>query len=275
VFKISPRQIKSNAFSHIFQIPEAIVELYEYASGIKIDPREIKINLLENGILGNTIYNDASFIKKDGTLVCLFEHQSSDSANMHLRMLKYYLEVLEEYLKEKGISLLNSNYVNPPKVEFYVPYNGKAKFNRELENLDLGGFSVKVKFVDIKLEALKDISEDKKNLKGYAILIHENEENRRKGMSPEESLVTALKTTKEKGYLNNIISDNEIKSLAKTWSRDELRFLQGEEAGILKGIAQEKLSLAKNLLSENMSNELIAKVTGLGLEEIQKLQEEM
>ena len=133
----------------------------------------------------------------------------------------------------------------------------------------------KVKFVDIKLESLKDISEDKKNLKGYAILIHENEENRRKGMSPEESLVTALKTTKEKGYLNNIISDNEIKSLAKTWSRDELRFLQGEEAGILKGIAQEKLSLAKNLLSENMSNELIAKVTGLGLEEIQKLQEEM
>ena len=48
----------------------------------------------------------------------------------------------------------------------------------------------------------------------------------------------------------------------------------GINDGISKGVSQEKVNIAKNLLSMNMSLEDISKATGLSVEEISKLKNE-
>ena len=48
----------------------------------------------------------------------------------------------------------------------------------------------------------------------------------------------------------------------------------GINDGISKGVSQEKVSIAKNLLSMNMPIEDISKATGLSVEEINKLKNE-
>jgi len=48
----------------------------------------------------------------------------------------------------------------------------------------------------------------------------------------------------------------------------------GRMEGIEEGIEKEKIQIAQNMLSENMSLELIAKITGLSIEEIKTLQAE-
>ena len=48
----------------------------------------------------------------------------------------------------------------------------------------------------------------------------------------------------------------------------------GINDGISKGVSKEKVNIAKNLLSMNMSLEDISKATGLTVEEINKLKNE-
>mgnify|MGYP002529159018 FL=1 len=48
----------------------------------------------------------------------------------------------------------------------------------------------------------------------------------------------------------------------------------GINDGISKGVSKEKVNIAKNLLSMNMSLEDISKATGLSVEEINKLKNE-
>ena len=48
-------------------------------------------------------------------------------------------------------------------------------------------------------------------------------------------------------------------------------YTSGINDGITKGISQEKINIAKNLLSMNMSLEDISKATGLSIEEIKKI----
>ena len=45
----------------------------------------------------------------------------------------------------------------------------------------------------------------------------------------------------------------------------------GINDGISKGVSQEKVSIAKNMLNKNMSIEDISDITGLSIEEINKL----
>ena len=49
---MNPREIKSNAFSHIFQEPHYIAELYEHVSGKAIDPDTIRVTTLQSAIVG-------------------------------------------------------------------------------------------------------------------------------------------------------------------------------------------------------------------------------
>ena len=65
-------------------------------------------------------------------------------------------------------------------------------------------------------------------------------------------------TSKEKG-------EKIMRSIAEAWKEE------GFEEGIEKGIEKEKLIIAKNMLSENDSNEKVARITGLTIEEVENL----
>jgi len=105
-------------------------------------------------------------------------------------------------------------------------------------------------------------------------------------MLPEEELKelmemdSAIKRAEKK--LEYISSDEEALALYRAredsaHERANLLYtgrMEGIVEGIEKGIEKEKIQIAQNMLSENMSLELIARITGLPIEEIKTLQAE-
>ncbi|MCL1934769.1 MAG: hypothetical protein FWF57_00075, partial [Defluviitaleaceae bacterium] len=77
-------------------------------------------------------------------------------------------------------------------------------------------------------------------------------------------------------YLKEISQDEAMREIAfkrETFLRDwAARNKQSFNKGLEQGIEQRNIELAKNMLFKNMDYELIAELTGLELEEIQKLQ---
>ena len=74
-----------------------------------------------------------------------------------------------------------------------------------------------------------------------------------------------MKTIEE---LKKFLSDPEVR---KMFDRDKLKEESAELRGKEKGIAENKLEMAKNMLKENFSFEQISKITHLSISEIKKL----
>ena len=68
----------------------------------------------------------------------------------------------------------------------------------------------------------------------------------------------------ERLYVNSVKKDEYDKG-------KKVGIEQGVVQGIEQGIEQEKINTAKNMLKENIGIDIISKVTGLSIEEIQKL----
>ena len=71
--------------------------------------------------------------------------------------------------------------------------------------------------------------------------------------------------------VDNYSKNKKMVKLYSKYTRQELERNTLIREAELRGINQEKIEIAKNLLSMNMSNEDIVMATGLSIEEIEKL----
>ena len=71
--------------------------------------------------------------------------------------------------------------------------------------------------------------------------------------------------------VDNYSKNKKMVKLYSKYTRQELERNTLIREAELRGINQEKIEIAKNLLSMNMSNEYIVMATGLSIEEIEKL----
>ena len=69
--------------------------------------------------------------------------------------------------------------------------------------------------------------------------------------------------------------DEEVYALYSAYTKEELEkntlIEEAEQRGHEKGIKNEKISIAKNMIKENIDIDIISKITGLDKEEIEKL----
>ena len=73
-----------------------------------------------------------------------------------------------------------------------------------------------------------------------------------------------------------MIAISELELLKKLFPEETNNMIEhaeekGIEKGIEKGREEEKLNMAKNMKSDGCSHKYISKITGLGLEDIEKL----
>ena len=74
-------------------------------------------------------------------------------------------------------------------------------------------------------------------------------------------------------WINKYVNDEETKELLAKWS-DYIAENKGYEEGIEDGSLQKAIEIAKAMLKDNVSIEVITKFTKLNIEEIEKLREE-
>ena len=146
------REYKSSIFAMIFgNDKKELLSLYNAVSGKHYsDPELLEINTLENAIYMG-IKNDVSFVV-DNSRLSLYEHQSTSSPNLPLRMLLYLADLYSAMTR--NANLYGTRRVQIPPPQFLVFYNGQESQpdQKTLYLSDL--YTVKEKEHKLELEAL-------------------------------------------------------------------------------------------------------------------------
>ena len=117
------RLYKARLFVMIFEDKRKLLELYNAISGKHYeDPELLEINTLENAIY-MSIKNDVSFLI-DSRLY-LYEHQSTYSPNLPLRMLLYLGDLYAGMTENEN--LYGRKLVKIPPPQFLIFYNGQEE----------------------------------------------------------------------------------------------------------------------------------------------------
>jgi predicted transposase/invertase (TIGR01784 family) len=280
------REFKNSLFIDYFTDEEKLIEIYSAIMDEKVSPdAEVKINTLSD-VLFKGLQNDVSFLL-DGRLVVLIEHQSSINANMPLRMLQYYVETIKRnIIGDDNNAIYKEKLLKIPRPEFIVLYNGRADSPSQVQLKLSDAFEVgktkeqmelTVTVYNINPGYNEEILARSDSLKGYSYFIGKIHECLNEGMSREDAIKRAIIYSREHDIMQDYLPEREgeiMNLLTAEWNLDDAIRVHGEEQfedGIEKGIEKEKLDVARGMKSKDYTAADIAEITGLSVEEIEKL----
>ena len=123
VYPVPDRNYKSSLFTMVFSDRKELLGLYNAVSGKQYkDPGALSVNTLENAIY-MAIKNDLSFVID--SRLSLYEHQSTYSPNLPLRMLLYLADLYADLTKNENLYGRKKVMLPPP--QFIIFYNGEEK----------------------------------------------------------------------------------------------------------------------------------------------------
>ena len=230
-------------------------------------------NLKRNKNLKETIV-DVKCITQNGSVV-IIEIQLQGNSRFPERILYYWAANYSKLLKHGerydeltpviSINLLNFNLDKTKNIHScYMLY--------EMNNKKLLTDHLQIHIIELKKFKKNELSKDlnywlkiftSKNLEAsMSEIVKEKpimEEVQKKYNNFVKSRLMMMEYEKKEAYLygNQIMLDEERRL--------------GKEEGIKEGIKEEKISLAKNMRNKNMDINLISELTGLSIEEIEKL----
>ena len=292
-------------FAHDITAKENFISLYNALHGTNLDAKTTDVQpvMLER-VLYMKYYNDVAMLI-DGKIVILIEHQSTINQNMPFRFLEYIARIYEKITTKD--EKFGRKLVKLPILEFYVFYNGKddyptesvmklsdafmqldddSELKNQLENTSYP-LEISVKVININVDKENPILKRCEALKEYSEFIEQvrfNIEN-----AVPEPFTTAIKEAIKKGFLSDYLNrkstevqnmllaeydyDTDIAVQRKEAFEDGISIGRNEgiSIGLSQGAHQKAVETAKNLLSIGLSQDQIVSVTGLSVEEIEKL----
>ena len=288
-------KFKDSIFTMLFADPDLLRELYCALEGVDLPPdAPVSINTLEN-VLFMQFNNDISF-EIDGKLVVLIEHQSTINPNMALRLLMYVGRVYEKIVE--GRNIYSSKRLSIPRPEFFVLYNGTDPYPDEkiirlsdafekagalgLFEKDSPALELAVRVLNINEGRNSAIAGKCKKLAEYSAFVAKVRVFLQELGSKEEAVRKAIKYCRKHDILREFLElhAGEVLSMLMTeWNWDDalaVRFEEGKEDGLEQGLEQghadEKLQIARNLLTEGSTPEFVQKITGLDMNAIKNIQ---
>jgi len=276
------KKFKSSVFSLLFSEPDLLRELYCALDGVSL-PQDapVSINTLED-VLFKDLINDISF-EIDGKLVVLIEHQSTINQNMALRLLMYIGRIYEKITE--GRDIYARNPVKIPRPEFFVLYNGVdpcpdqeiCRLSDSFEKLDSLGLMEKstlslelvVRVININEGRNEAIAARCKKLAEYSAFIAKVRSFEKELGSLKEAIKKAVIYCQKHDILKEFLklhASEVLNMLYTEWNIDDAIAVAREE-----GREDEKLEIARNLLSKGSTPEFVHDITGLDMETIENL----
>jgi hypothetical protein len=260
-------------FRTLFRDSKNFLELYNAVADEHFSADTVVTVYSSNEILAR--FNDVAAGIGD-QLIIFFEHQSTVSKNMPLRLLSYAADILHTYVVDKD-KLYGSAQVMIPTPKFYVLYNGTQRLAESVLKLSDAyiihdsepAMELVAKVIDINLGSSVVLSRST-TLQGYAFLIDEVRKNQQNGMTRDKAITVAIDSCIGLNILTAFLTDHysEVKKMLN-WEYDadaERRVLQEEaiqeglQQGMQQGMQQGANLLAK-LINEGLSlDEALEKV---------------
>jgi predicted transposase/invertase (TIGR01784 family) len=254
-------QYKDTLFRTLFQDGKNFLELYNAVADEHFSDDTVVTLYSSNEILAR--FNDVAAGIGD-QLIIFFEHQSTVSKNMPLRLLSYATDILHSYVVDKD-KLYGSAQVMIPTPKFYVLYNGEQRLTENVLKLS-DAFIIRdsepamelvANVIDISLSNSVVLSRST-TLQGYAFLIDEVRKNQQNGMTRDKAITVAIDSCLGLNILTEFLTEHysEVKKMLN-WEYDadaERRVIreEGKQEGKQEGIQQGVELLAK-LIKEGLS----------------------
>ena len=279
---------------------EHFLSLYNALHGTNLqvaDTQLERVNLEQ--VLYKSYYNDIAVLV-NGQFILLIEHQSTINPNMPLRLLEYVARIYGNIVDSKA--KFSRHLVPLAKPEFIVFYTGDQElppesylylsdaFPNQGQNADLT-LELKVKVCTIKSETPSPVVHSCHDLEQYVQFLELVEEAKAAGH--KQPLRWAIQEAVRRNILKDYLErkGGEVLSILMTeydYATDmavlkEESYEDGREEGISIGLAtgreegayQNKLETARNLLSEGLAPQMVARCTDLPLETVLELEREV
>ena len=208
----------------------------------------------------------------DGT-ICQIEMQMLDKKDTVKRILYYWSKTYSKQLKKgecykdlkKTIGIIITNYEVEElkgieeldtKWQIIESKNGKRLLTEDLE----------LRIIEIP-KARRIIQKEKYNRIAQWLMFLDNPNTER----VEEIVKENEEVKKAKSVLHVMSEDEELQRLAELKEKWELDERSARQSAIDEGIRKEKIEIAKKMKSEKIDIEMIVKITGLTIEEINSL----
>jgi len=274
------REHKASLFTSYFSDKRRLIEAYNAIAGTDYPPTaKVEFKTLEN-VLHSDRENDIAFLIEDRFIV-LIEHQSTINPNMATRILFYITEVLKGIIPRR--SLYEGKLIKIPIPEFFVIYNGKAKYPEKtilkisdafMAKQESPALELTVSVYNISKGHNKELLERCRALSDYSVFIDLIYEEQERG----ESLEKAIDNTIHYCIGNDIMlvylqeqSDEVKRMLITEWDEEEYHKVIKEEAledGREEGKSQATHEIGQRMKKEGIPVDVIVRITGLETEEI-------
>jgi len=260
------REYKDTVFRTLFGDAKHFLELYNavadehYPADTPVEPCP------SNDLLAK--FNDVAACIGN-QLIVFFEHQSSRSVNMPLRLLSYATDMFNLHIIDKD-KLYGNTQVKIPTPKFYVVYNGEQSFGtKELRLSDAfiieesePALELIAKVVDINPNSGEAALTRSTTLQGYSHLIGEIRNNEISGMARDKAIACAIDFCIDNDILAEFLTEH-YQGVSKmlNWEYDadaEKRVLKKE--AIEEGRAEGAELLAKMLKEGIPLDEALEKI---------------
>lgn len=279
---ISNTEIKSSAFTAYFSEPENAAQLFSALEGQEVSPEDITYTTLE-GVLFVARKNDMAFTVKNKVLV-ISEHQSTINYNMPLRSIIYYGRTMEKLVEPR--KLYKEKRIPLPTPEFYVFYNGDARFPKEsymklseayLEKKDHPMLELIVKVININLPVNHKLLEECRPLYEYSWFVQRIKDY----MAIEKNLDNAVTKTimdcKKEGIMVDFVQKHgteAVNMLFTQWNMEDalvVRYEEGFEDGVEKGETIAMIKLVIRMCQKGKEAPVIAEELEVPLSTVAKI----
>ena len=287
------RTYKDELFRMIFGREDARsarwrLDLYNALSGKHhTNPADLKITTLENAIYIE-MKNDVSFLVD--SQMTLIEHQSSYNQNMPLRGLIYFAKLYQLYVSNQDEDLYGKTLVKLPAPKYVVFYNGDKQLEETsylrlsdaFTNFDeQGKFEWTATVKNINADYNLTLQNHCKALNDYVKYVDRIKTNLKNNLHTNEAVEEALDWAIKENFLEGLFKEQRAEVLAMSifefdkelYDRCRRRegYNEGVQFGLEQGARQKAIETAKRALSINLSPEQASQITGLPLEEVQKM----
>ena len=234
------REYKSDVFSMLMEDKANALEVYNALNGSAFtDPEVVEIVQLEKGV-SLSIRNDASYVIDMN--FCLYEHQSTYNRNMPLRSMIYFVNALDDWLKENGHDLFGRKRIMIPTPHFVVFYNGVEKrpeyeemrlsqsFYHQMEEPEI---ELVCKAYNINPQNNQELKRKSLVLNGYTYFVEKVRDNQKKKMNLKEAIDNAIEDCIHNHVLEEFFSNRKdevrkVTHLDYTWEKRE-KLIRKEE----------------------------------------------
>ena len=268
------------AFKEVFLNPnnsDLLKALLEFILKIKIDKLEIKKTEL---LSGNVNIKDkrVDAIVHTGNKKIEIEINSQNKDYLHTRSTAYICNIYQSnasvgdtYNEDTDIIQVNLTWGlgrNNDEMKIFKIMNEKGELY--VKNFII--YEINMDYYD-KIWYSKNEDEIKKNQYMIMLDLDKKELENMPKDDIVDKYITNVTIVNDNPEFQKYMSEEEDKMKIQNSLLSEARE-NGINDGISKGVSKEKVNIAKNLLSMNMSLDDISKATGLSVEEINKLKNE-